>query len=76
MRHGRLERWHTTIPRVLQIVAGVPIVLRDLHVVAGDAHRDWIATTSCPADHRWRYHVLITFTTGQLKTYDNFVRCR
>jgi hypothetical protein len=73
-------RWsyklHTRIPRVLQVVAGIPIVLRELHIKAGDPRKDWIATTSCPRDGRWRYHVLITFTTGQTKTYDGSVRCR
>jgi hypothetical protein len=69
-------RLHARIPRVLQVVAGVPIVLRELHITAGSTHKDWLATTSCPADHRWRYHVLIAFTTGQEKTYDNAVTCR
>jgi hypothetical protein len=69
-------RVHATVPKVLQVVAGIPIVLREAHVAAGSAHKDWLATTSCPRDHRWRYHVLITFTTGQVKTYDNSVRCR
>lgn len=65
---------HAPIPRELQIVAGIPIVLRELHIVAGRG--DWLATTSCPADHRWRYHVEVTFTTGQQTVYDNAVRCR
>ncbi len=69
-------RLHTRIPRALQVVAGVPIVLRELHIKAGDPRKDWIATTSCPRDRRWRYHVLITFTTGQTKTYDGSVPCR
>jgi hypothetical protein len=55
-------RWsyklYTRIPRVLQVVAGIPIVLRELHIKAGDPRKDWIATTSCPRDQRWRYHVL------------------
>ena len=73
-------RWsyklHARIPRALQVVAGIPIVLRELHIRAGDPRKDWIATTSCPRERRWRYHVLITFTTGQTKTYDGSVRCR
>ena len=73
-------RWsyklYARIPRVLQVVAGIPIVLRELPIKAGDPRKDWIATTSCPRDERWRYHVLITFTTGQTKTYDDAVPCR
>jgi hypothetical protein len=69
-------RLHTRIPRTLQVVAGIPIVLRELHIKAGDPRKDWIATTSCPRERRWRYHVLITFTTGQTKTYDGSVPCR
>jgi hypothetical protein len=73
-------RWsyklHVRVPHALQVVAGIPIVLRELHIKAGDPRKDWIATTSCPRDGRWRYHVLITFTTGQTKTYDGSVRCR
>lgn len=73
-------RWsyklYTRIPRVLHVVAGIPIVLRELHIKAGDPRKDWIATTSCPRDGRWRYHVLVTFTTGQTKTYDDSVPCR
>jgi hypothetical protein len=65
---------HTTIPRVLQIVAGIPIILRELHVSAG--RRDWIATTSCPASRAWPYHVLVTFNTGETTTYDGTVACR
>jgi hypothetical protein len=65
---------HTTIPRQLQIVAGIPIVLRELNISAGRG--DWLATTSCPPDHRWRYHVEVTFTTGQQTVYDNSVSCR
>ena len=57
-------RLHVRIPRALQVVVGVPIVLRELHIKAGDPRKDWIAITSCPRDRRWRYHVLITFTTG------------
>jgi hypothetical protein len=73
-------RWsyklHARIPHVLQVVAGIPIVLRELHITAGSTRKDWLATTSCPADHQWRYHVLITFTTGQEKTYDSAAGCR
>ncbi len=62
------------IPKSLQIVAGVPIVLQELTLSGGK--RDWIATTSCPADKRWRYHAEGLFTTGETIVYDDSVPCR
>jgi hypothetical protein len=62
------------IPKSLQIVAGVPIVLHELTLSGGK--RDWIATTSCPADKRWRYHAEGLFTTGETIVYDDSVPCR
>ncbi|HEY6757967.1 MAG TPA: hypothetical protein VI318_00695 [Baekduia sp.] len=71
-------RWsykvHAKIPRDLQIVAGIPLRLDSLHVSAGRG--DWLATTGCPADHRWRYHAEATFNSGQIVKYDGSVRCR
>jgi hypothetical protein len=65
---------HASIPRDLQIVAGIPLRLEQLHITAGRG--DWVATTSCPADHRWKYHVESNFDTGQTITYDGSVACR
>lgn len=65
---------HSTIPRSIQIVAGIPLRLNSLHVFAG--RRDWLATTSCPSDHRWRYHVEAHYNSGQVVRYDGSVRCR
>lgn len=67
-------RVHLTIPKSLQIVAGIPIVLHEAHARFGRG--DWIATTSCPRDHRWRYHAEGTFSTGQVIKYDGSVGCR
>lgn len=67
-------RLHATVPRVLQIVAGIPIVLHELRITAGRG--DWIATTRCPADRRWPYRVKVTFTTGETILYDDAVACR
>jgi hypothetical protein len=73
--HGRWSyRLHATVPRVLQIVAGIPIILQDLRVSAGRG--DWVATTSCPASKRWAYHVEVTFNTGEKTIYDDSVGCR
>jgi hypothetical protein len=62
------------IPKSLQIVAGVPIVLHELTLSGGKG--DWLATTSCPADKRWRYHAEGLFTTGETIVYDDSVPCR
>jgi hypothetical protein len=71
-------RWsyhlRVAIPRNLQIVAGIPLRLDELHGTVGRGN--WLATTSCPSDHRWRYHAESTFSTGQLVKYDGSVGCR
>ena len=71
-------RWaykiHATIPRNLQIVAGIPILLEKLKMQAGRG--DWIVTTSCPSSKRWIYHAEVTFKTGQVIKYDGNVPCR
>jgi hypothetical protein len=40
---------HLTVPESLQVVAGVPIALRDINITAGGKPwaKDWLATTSC-----------------------------
>jgi hypothetical protein len=67
-------RAHAKIPRNLQIVAGIPLRFDQLRLAAGRG--DWIATTSCPRDHRWRYHAEARFDSGQVVKYDGSVRCR
>jgi hypothetical protein len=67
-------RLRARIPRVLQVVAGIPIVLEELTMSAGK--RDWLATTSCPPSRRWPYHVETIFTTGETILYDDSVPCR
>ena len=62
------------IPKSLQIVAGVPIVLHELTLSGGKD--DWLATTSCPAVKRGRYHAEGLFTTGETIVYDDSVPCR
>jgi hypothetical protein len=75
LAHGKWGyKLHATIPKVLQIVAGIPIKLKSLHIVAGRG--DWIATTSCPRSKRWPYHAQALFDTGQTVTYDGSTPCR
>ncbi|MCW3004761.1 MAG: hypothetical protein JWQ20_4059 [Conexibacter sp.] len=69
---------HFTVPRQLQIVAGVPIALRDLTVTAGGKRgaKDWLATTSCPANKKWPFSVTTSMSTGTAVKYDDTVACR
>ena len=71
-----------TVPEVLQVVAGVPIALRDLRFNAGGKRwaKDWIATTSCPKSKRWPFEVETFYlyedgSTGSSK-YADSVACR
>jgi hypothetical protein len=66
---------HATIPRSLQVVAGIPLRLQEFHGKAGIG--DWIATTSCPkSTHRWTYHAEASFTSGQVVKYNGSTPCR
>jgi hypothetical protein len=65
---------HLEVPRVLQIVAGVPIALRDLTITVG--HKDWVASTGCPRDGRWPFEVQTYYSTGGSSKFSSSVRCR
>jgi hypothetical protein len=67
-------RAHVVIPRNLQIVAGIPLRIDEVHGTIGRG--DWIATTHCPDDHKWRYHVETHYSTNQIVKYDGTVACR
>jgi hypothetical protein len=74
-------RLRATVPEVLQVVAGVPIALRDLKWSAGGKPwaKDWIATTSCPKGNKWPFEVETFYlyedgSTGSSK-YADSVRC-
>lgn len=61
------------IPQSLQVVAGVPITLRELRLQAG---RDtWLSTTSCPSDGRWAYRGNATFDDKTTTSYADAVPC-
>jgi hypothetical protein len=75
-------RVRITVPEVLQVVAGVPIALRDLSWKAGGKPwaKDWIATTSCPKGNKWPFEVETFYlyedgSTGSSKFADS-VACR
>jgi hypothetical protein len=65
---------HATVPRSLQIVAGIPLRLQTFHMIAGRG--DWVATTSCPSSHKWTFHAEAKFASGQVVKYDGSIPCR
>jgi hypothetical protein len=65
---------HVEVPKVLQVVAGVPIQLKDLKVTAGS--KDWLATTSCPKNKLWPYSVTTGLSTGGTATYESTTACK
>lgn len=69
---------HFDIPQTLQVVAGVPITLNSLHIVAGytKAAKDIIATTSCGAGNKWPFKVDLHLSTGATTTYTSSVTCK
>jgi hypothetical protein len=70
---GGRTRLVLTIPQSLQVVAGVPIALRELRLHAG--YETWLATTSCPSDGRWPYSGKATFKDKTKASYADAVRC-
>jgi hypothetical protein len=67
-------RLHADIPGSLQVVAGIAITPKSFHANLGRG--DWIATTHCPHDHLWRYHLRMTSTSSQVLDTDGSVTCR
>jgi hypothetical protein len=67
-------RWHFTIPRRLQIVAGVPLRAEAFHAVLG--REDWLASTSCPRDHKWRWRAEGRYASGQVVPAAGSIACR
>jgi len=62
------------VPRVLQVVAGVPVALARFNAVAGRGN--WLATTGCPKSRRWRFKVRTHFMGGGSAQHASSVRCR
>jgi hypothetical protein len=71
-------RWHYRmqfkIPRHLQIVAGIPLRAEAFHGVFG--REDWLASTSCPPDRRWRWYAEVNYSSGQVVKSGGGVPCR
>ncbi len=62
------------VPRVLQVVAGIPIAARSIDGVIGKGRL--IESISCPKSRRWPFEVTTRFTIGQPYTYRDSVPCR
>jgi hypothetical protein len=69
---------HFDVPETLQVVAGIPITLNNLKLVAGytKAAKDIIATTSCGAGNKWPFKVDLHLSTKQTTTYTSSVTCK
>lgn len=67
---------HFEVPQSLQVVAGVPIALRDLTVTAGGKPwaKDWLATTGCTAG-KWPYSLKMFFDNGGTAGFDSSTAC-
>jgi hypothetical protein len=63
-----------SVPESLQIVAGVPIAVHELHGTIGRG--TWIATTHCPKSRRWEYFGKAYFDDGTSVTHADSVPCR
>jgi hypothetical protein len=63
-----------TVPRNLQVVAGVPIAAKSIKGTIGRGK--WIATTGCPKSRRWPYRAVGKFSNGETYTYNGSVKCR
>jgi hypothetical protein len=61
-----------TVPQSLQIVAGVPIALRDLTFHAG--RKDWLATTGCSGG-KWPFSVQTFYDNGGSSTFGDSLHC-
>jgi hypothetical protein len=62
-----------TVPQSLQIVAGVPIALRDLTFKVGK--KDWLATTACSGG-KWPFSVQTFYDNGGSSIYESSIACR
>ncbi|HEX2071034.1 MAG TPA: hypothetical protein VHF90_05235 [Thermoleophilaceae bacterium] len=62
------------VPKVLQVVAGVPVALTSFKASAGRG--EWLATTGCPKSRRWRFKVRTEYAGGGSSEFTDSIRCR
>jgi hypothetical protein len=83
LRHRKWKyRLNIRVPKVLQVVAGVPIAVTSFKWSAGRKPwaRDWLATTGCPRSRRWAFEVetFYLYQDGSRSSskYADSIRCR
>lgn len=72
-------RLSVKIPKVLQVVAGIPIFPSDLYMTVGGKPyaKNWIETTSCPKSKRWEYYSEVMLDTSDVPLkYRDSTPCR
>jgi hypothetical protein len=62
-----------TVPQELQVVAGTPISLISVNIKT--TAKNWIATTSCPANKKWPFRVTSSQDTTADAVFESFVKC-
>jgi len=67
-------RARIVVPKVLQVVAGVPVALSSFSSIAGRG--EWLATTGCPKSRRWKFKVRTDYAAGGSSTFTDSIRCR
>jgi hypothetical protein len=63
-----------SVPVSLQVVAGIPIAARTVHLKVGRGNL--IESTSCPKNRRWPYLLRGYFSNGSDYTYRSSVPCK
>jgi hypothetical protein len=65
---------HVTVPKILQVVAGVPIALTSLHVTAGKG--PWLETTGCGPGGKWPFSITTAYSSGGSAGYTASIACK
>lgn len=73
MRGKYAYKLHVVVPRILQVVAGVPIALTSLHVTAGKG--PWLQTTSCP-NGKWPFSITTSYSSGGQASFTDQIACK
>jgi hypothetical protein len=65
---------HVVVPGILQVVAGVPIELTQLHVTVGKG--SYLSTTSCGPGGKWPFSITTGYNTGGSASDTASIPCR
>lgn len=72
--HGKYAyKLHVVVPKILQVVAGVPIALTSLHVTAGKGA--WLQTTSCTGG-KWPFSITTSYSSGGQASFTDQIACK